>query len=52
MLCLSPEAALRQHIAQFVPLGNQDWELLEPHLHLVTIKKHGLFAQKGVRRMR
>jgi CRP-like cAMP-binding protein len=44
-----PEAALRlrQHIARFITLTDNDWNLLLPHLRLVQLKKHGLFAQEG-----
>jgi len=44
-----PEALLRlrQHIAQFVALSDDDWGLLLPHVRLVALKKHGLFAQEG-----
>jgi CRP-like cAMP-binding protein len=44
-----PEALLRlrQHIARFVALSDEDWDLLAPHVQLVTLKKHGLFAQEG-----
>jgi CRP-like cAMP-binding protein len=31
-----------------VTLSNDDWALLSPHLRVVTIKKHGLFAQEGL----
>jgi hypothetical protein len=45
----SPEAGLRlrQHIARFVALSDDDWGLLVPHLRLVSIPKHGLFSQEG-----
>ena len=32
---------------QFVTLTDSDWELLEPHLTVSTIKKHELFAEEG-----
>ena len=38
---------LRQHLTQFGALSDEDWDLLLPHLRLVTIPKHGLFAQEG-----
>lgn len=49
MLPLLSESTLRlrQHIAQFVLLSDEDWGLLLPHLRLVSIKKHGLFAEEG-----
>ena len=43
-----PALRLRQQIEQFVSLTDDDWALLEPHLTVTTIKKHGLFAKEGV----
>lgn len=39
--------ALRQQIDQFVSLTDDDWALLQPHLTIATLKKHGFFAQEG-----
>ncbi|WP_156176256.1 Crp/Fnr family transcriptional regulator [Hymenobacter terrenus] len=49
MLNAPPEdlLRLRQHIARFVTLSDDDWNLLLPHVRLVTIKKHGLIAPEG-----
>ena len=38
---------LRQHIGQFVALSDEDWDLLLPHLRLVSLPKHGVFAEQG-----
>lgn len=40
-------APLRQQIERFVSLTDNDWALLEPHLRLETIRKHGYFAETG-----
>lgn len=44
-----PDAVLRlcQHIARFIVLSDEDWGLLVPHLRLVSIRKHALFAREG-----
>lgn len=49
MLFSLPESLLllRQHLAQFAPLSDEDWHLLEPHVRLASLPKHGLFAQEG-----
>jgi len=38
---------LRQHLSQLAPLSDEDWGLLLPHLRLVTVAKHGVFAEQG-----
>jgi CRP-like cAMP-binding protein len=38
---------LRHQIEQFVPLTDEDWALLQPHLTMTTLKKHGLFVRAG-----
>ena len=43
----TPDQRLRQQIEQFVPLTDDDWNLLAPHLTVSTIKKHALFAEEG-----
>lgn len=40
-------AALRKAIHRFLPLGEEDWQLLVPHLEVVPLKKHENFAQEG-----
>lgn len=49
MLPSLPEAALRlrQHLTQFAPLSNDDWNLLEPHLRLVPLARHAVFTEQG-----
>jgi len=44
-----PESALRlrQHLTQFVDLSDDDWGLLLPHLRVVALAKHGVFAEQG-----
>ncbi|MVM36719.1 cyclic nucleotide-binding domain-containing protein [Spirosoma sp. HMF3257] len=44
---LTPDQRLRQQVEQFVPLTDDDWNLLAPHLTTSTLKKHALFAQEG-----
>ena len=46
MLPSLSEAALRlrQHIARFVALGDEDWNLLLPHLRLVSLPKQAAGA--------
>ena len=39
--------ALRKAIHRFLPLGEEDWQLLVPHLEVVTLNKHENFAQEG-----
>jgi CRP-like cAMP-binding protein len=39
---------LRQQIERLVKLTDEEWELLSPHLTLLTIKKHHYFAQEGL----
>lgn len=43
----TPVQRLRHYIGQFVPLTDDDWGLLAPHLTVSSIKKHGLFAEEG-----
>lgn len=38
---------LRKHIEQFVPLKDTDWQLLEPHLTVRTIRKHDFMIREG-----
>ena len=38
---------LRKHIEQFMPLRDQDWALIEPHLTLRTIPKHDYMIREG-----
>jgi len=49
MLPSFPESALRlrQHLTQFVPLSDEDWSLLEPHLRLVPLARHAVFTEQG-----
>ncbi|MGI4870916.1 MAG: Crp/Fnr family transcriptional regulator [Janthinobacterium lividum] len=49
MLPSLPASALRlrQHLTQLAPLSDEDWDLLLPHLRLVTVAKHGVFAEQG-----
>jgi len=49
MLPSLPEAALRlrQHLTQFAPLSDEDWGLLVPHLRLVPLARHAVFAEQG-----
>nr|GFC50457.1 hypothetical protein [Tanacetum cinerariifolium] len=49
MLPSLPEAALRlrQHLSQFAPLSDEDWGLLVPHLRLVPLARHAVFAEQG-----
>jgi CRP-like cAMP-binding protein len=49
MLPSLPEAALRlrQHLTQFVPLSDEDWSLLVPHLRLVPLARHAVFTEQG-----
>ncbi|PJJ60558.1 Crp/Fnr family transcriptional regulator [Hymenobacter chitinivorans] len=49
MLPSFPEAALRlrQHLTQFVPLSDEDWSLLVPHLRLVPLARHAVFTEQG-----
>jgi CRP-like cAMP-binding protein len=44
-----PEAQtlLRQQIEKFLPLPEEEWQLLVPHLSLRKLKKHELFAEEG-----
>ncbi|WP_080058391.1 Crp/Fnr family transcriptional regulator [Spirosoma aerolatum] len=44
---LTPDQRLRHQIEQFVPLTDDDWGLLAPHLTISTLKKHALFAEEG-----
>jgi CRP-like cAMP-binding protein len=50
MLPSLPESALRlrQHLTQFVPLSDDDWSLLVPHLRLVTLARHAVFVEQGL----
>ena len=49
MLLSLPESALRlrQHLTQFAPLSDEDWGLLVPHLRLVPLARHAVFAEQG-----
>ena len=49
MLPSLPYAALRlrQHLTQFVPLSDEDWSLLVPHLRLVPLARHAVFTEQG-----
>jgi len=38
---------LRQHLAQLAPLSDEDWRLLVPHMRLVSVARHGVFAEQG-----
>lgn len=38
---------LRQQIERFTPLSDDEWEMLTPHLRIVTLQKHQLFAEEG-----
>jgi CRP-like cAMP-binding protein len=38
---------LRQHIEKFIPLTDEDWQLLEPHFMLRKLKKNTLFTREG-----
>ena len=38
---------LRNQIAQFVQLSDDEWEMLVPFLEIRTIKKNQLFAEIG-----
>ncbi|RYF68474.1 MAG: Crp/Fnr family transcriptional regulator [Cytophagaceae bacterium] len=38
---------LRQQIERFTPLSDEEWAMLTPHLRVVTIQKHQLFAEEG-----
>lgn len=38
---------LRHQIERFVPLTDDEWALLKPHLVVTTLKKHDLFARAG-----
>ena len=38
---------LRRHLSQFVSLSDEDWGLLVPHLRLVPLARHAVFAEQG-----
>lgn len=38
---------LRKQIELFTPITNAEWELLEPHLSIKTLRKNELFIQEG-----
>ncbi|TDN36815.1 Crp/Fnr family transcriptional regulator [Hymenobacter sp. UV11] len=38
---------LRQHLTQFAPLSDEDWRFLVPHLRLVPLARHAVFAEQG-----
>ena len=38
---------LRTHIEKFIPLGNEDWDLLLPHLAEIFIRKNDYFSREG-----
>jgi CRP-like cAMP-binding protein len=39
--------ALRRHIEQFAPLGDDDWSMLEPHLRLRSLHRHEYMIREG-----
>ena len=38
---------MRKHIEQFVPMSDEDWSLIEPHLALRSIRKHDFMIREG-----
>jgi CRP-like cAMP-binding protein len=38
---------LKQAICRFMPMGEEDWLLLVPHLEVRTLKKHDYLAKEG-----
>ena len=38
---------LRTHIEKFIPLGNEEWDLLLPHLTEISIRKNDYFSREG-----
>jgi len=43
----NPHHLLRQTFSHFATLSDADWQMLEQHLQLKTIKKHEYFIEKG-----
>lgn len=43
---------LRNHIEAFVKIPDDDWELLCPHLTIITLRKNQFFIQEGKRETR
>lgn len=43
---------LRNHIEAFVKIPDDDWELLFPHLTIITLRKNQFFIQEGKRETR
>ena len=41
--------ALRKAIYRFLPMSEEDWQLLVPHLEVVELKKHECLVQEGKR---
>lgn len=41
--------ALIKAIHRFLPMNDEDWQLLVPHLEVVTLKKHHRLVQEGKR---
>ena len=39
--------ALRNSIEKFVPLSQEDWQMLSPYLEIRKLKKHDSFAEEG-----
>lgn len=39
--------ALRDHINRFIELSDTEWGMLEPHLQVRKIAKHGYFTREG-----
>lgn len=39
---------LKGSIQRFTPLNEEDWNLLVPHLEVITLKKHELLAREGM----
>ncbi len=42
-------ARMRQHMSHFVPLTDDEWQALVPHLTINTLAKHHYFIQQGSR---
>ncbi len=40
-------SALRHAIEKFIPLTEEEWQLLLPQLQIVNLKKHALLAEEG-----
>ena len=39
--------ALRNSIEKFIPLSQEDWQMLSPYLEIRKLKKHDYFAEEG-----